>query len=68
MPRINSPAELEDLRKSILSERDPNKPCITSGDFTRLKIKATLKTAMEKPAKAMAIKLPASPNASSLMY
>ena len=29
MPRINSPAELEDLRKSILSERDPNKPCIT---------------------------------------
>jgi NADH-quinone oxidoreductase subunit F len=29
MPRINSPAELEELRKSILSKRDPNKPCIT---------------------------------------
>ena len=29
MPKINSPAELEDLRKSILSQRDPNKPCIT---------------------------------------
>jgi len=29
MPRINSPAELEELRKDILSNRDPNKPCIT---------------------------------------
>jgi NADP-reducing hydrogenase subunit HndC len=29
MPKINSPAELEELRKSILSKRDPNKPCIT---------------------------------------
>jgi len=29
MPRINSPAELEELRKNILSRRDPNKPCIT---------------------------------------
>jgi NADH-quinone oxidoreductase subunit F len=29
MARINSPAELEELRKSILSERDPKKPCIT---------------------------------------
>ncbi|GAB6907371.1 NADH:ubiquinone oxidoreductase, NADH-binding (51 kD) subunit [Desulfosarcina cetonica] len=28
MPRINSPAELEALRKSILSEKDPDKPCI----------------------------------------
>lgn len=28
MPRINSTAELEDLRKDILSKRDPNKPCI----------------------------------------
>ena len=28
MPKINSPAELEKLRKSILSKRDPNKPCI----------------------------------------
>jgi NADH:ubiquinone oxidoreductase subunit F (NADH-binding)/(2Fe-2S) ferredoxin/NAD-dependent dihydropyrimidine dehydrogenase PreA subunit len=29
MPRINSPAELEELRKDILSKRDSNKPCIT---------------------------------------
>lgn len=29
MPRINSPAELEEFRKSILSQRDENKPCIT---------------------------------------
>jgi NADH-quinone oxidoreductase subunit F len=29
MPRINSPAELEELRKDIISKRDPNKPCIT---------------------------------------
>ena len=29
MPRINSPAELEELRKDILSKRDPDKPRIT---------------------------------------
>ncbi|VUT23459.1 MAG: NADH dehydrogenase I subunit F [Candidatus Methanolliviera sp. GoM_asphalt] len=29
MPKINSPTELEDLRREILSKRDPNKPCIT---------------------------------------
>lgn len=29
MPRLNSPSELEELRKGILSKRDPNKPCIT---------------------------------------
>ncbi len=29
MLRINSPAELEEFRKDILSKRDPNKPCIT---------------------------------------
>jgi len=28
MPRINSPAELEELRKNILSKRDPKRPCI----------------------------------------
>lgn len=28
MPRINSPAELEELRNGILSKRDPDKPCI----------------------------------------
>ncbi len=29
MPRINSPSELEKLRQGILSDRDPEKPCIT---------------------------------------
>jgi NADP-reducing hydrogenase subunit HndC len=29
MSQINSPAELEEFRQSILSKRDPNKPCIT---------------------------------------
>jgi NADH-quinone oxidoreductase subunit F len=29
MPKINSPTELEELRKGILSKRYPNKPCIT---------------------------------------
>jgi NADH-quinone oxidoreductase subunit F len=29
MSRINSPAELEEFKKGILSKRDPNKPCIT---------------------------------------
>ncbi len=28
MSSINSPAELEELRKRILSKKDPNKPCI----------------------------------------
>ena len=29
MALINSPAELEEFRKNIVSKRDPNKPCIT---------------------------------------
>jgi NADH-quinone oxidoreductase subunit F len=29
MSRLNSPAELEEFRKDILSKRDPDKPCIT---------------------------------------
>ena len=29
MPRIDSPADLEKFRKDILSQRDPDKPCIT---------------------------------------
>ncbi|MGD2245190.1 MAG: NADH-ubiquinone oxidoreductase-F iron-sulfur binding region domain-containing protein [Candidatus Aminicenantes bacterium] len=28
MPRIKSAAELEELRKSVLSKRDPKKPCV----------------------------------------
>ena len=29
MPRIKSPADLESVRKNIVAQRDPNKPCIT---------------------------------------
>ncbi|MBA7504530.1 Ion-translocating oxidoreductase complex subunit B [subsurface metagenome] len=29
MPKLNSPAELEELRQETLAKRDPNKPCIT---------------------------------------
>ncbi|MFC1953519.1 NADH-ubiquinone oxidoreductase-F iron-sulfur binding region domain-containing protein [Chloroflexota bacterium] len=29
MPKLKSPAELEELRKGILSKRDPEKPCIS---------------------------------------
>jgi len=29
MPRVKSASELEELRKNILSNRDPDKPCIT---------------------------------------
>ncbi|BCG48222.1 NADH-ubiquinone oxidoreductase chain F [Citrifermentans bremense] len=29
MPRINSPAELEEFRRAILSKRDDKRPCIT---------------------------------------
>jgi NADH-quinone oxidoreductase subunit F len=29
MSLINSPVELEEFRKNVLSKRDPNKPCIT---------------------------------------
>ena len=29
MPRINSPDELEKVRNEIISQRDPNKPCIS---------------------------------------
>jgi len=29
MARIKSPTELEELRQEILSQRDPNKPCVT---------------------------------------
>ncbi|MFH1032768.1 MAG: NADH-ubiquinone oxidoreductase-F iron-sulfur binding region domain-containing protein [Chloroflexota bacterium] len=29
MPKLNSPAELEKFRKKLVSQRDPNLPCIT---------------------------------------
>jgi len=54
MPKINSPAELEKLRKGILSRRDPNKPCIAVCTGTGClalgadKVVAALKEAIKK--------------------
>ena len=54
MPRINSSAELEEIRKDILSTRDPDKPCITlcSGSACQAthckKVAAALELEMEK--------------------
>ncbi|OGP55278.1 MAG: NADH dehydrogenase [Deltaproteobacteria bacterium RBG_13_52_11] len=53
MPRINSPAELEELRKGILSKRDPNKPCITlcSGSACNASSSGEVATAIEEEIK-----------------
>ena len=54
MPRINSPAELEEFRKDIISKRDPNKPCIAVCTGTGClalgagKVVAALKEEIEK--------------------
>src|SRR3990172_3063381 len=54
MSRLNSPAELEELRKGILSKRDPNKPCITlcSGSACHAsgsgEVAASIRTEIEK--------------------
>src|SRR4030043_275522 len=53
MSRINSPAELEELRKGILSKRDPNKPCITlcSGSACNASSSGEVATAIEEEIK-----------------
>ena len=54
MPRINTSAELEALRRDILLKRDPDKPCITlcSGSACQAthckKVAAALELEMEK--------------------
>ena len=54
MPRINSPAELEEFRQGIISKRDPNKPCISVCTGTGClalgagKVVAALKEEIEK--------------------
>ena len=54
MVRINSSAELEELRQEILSKRDPNKPCITLCSGTAClssgseKLAAAIEQEMEK--------------------
>jgi NADH-quinone oxidoreductase subunit F len=50
MPRINSLAELEALREDILSQRDPNKPCITlcSGSACHATGSGKVSTALEE--------------------
>ena len=49
MSRINSPAELEEFRKGLLSKRDPNKPCITlcSGSACHASGSAEVATSLE---------------------
>ncbi|MFC2014712.1 NADH-ubiquinone oxidoreductase-F iron-sulfur binding region domain-containing protein [Chloroflexota bacterium] len=53
MPRINSPAELDELRKGILATRDPNKPCITlcSGSACHASGSGEVATAIEEEIK-----------------
>jgi NADH-quinone oxidoreductase subunit F len=53
MPKINSPVELERLRKGILSKRDPNKPCITlcSGTACHASGSEEVATSIEKEIK-----------------
>ncbi len=58
MPKINSPAELEELRKGILSKRDPNKPCITicSGTGCHAYGSEKVNAALEKEVKKQGLK------------
>ena len=50
MLRMNSPADLEEYRKSVLSERDPDKPCITlcSGSACHASGSAEVAAALEE--------------------
>jgi len=46
MARVNSPAELEELRQEILSQRDPNKLCVTLCSGTACHATGTEKVAV----------------------
>lgn len=50
MPRIDSPAALEDLRNDLLSKRDPNRPCVTlcSGSACHASGSAEVAASLEK--------------------
>ena len=58
MPRLNSPAELEELRQEILSKRDPDKPCITicSGTGCHAYGSEKVNAALEKEVKKQGLK------------
>lgn len=58
MPRLSSPAELEELRQKILSKRDPNKPCITicSGTGCHAYGSEKVNAALEKEVKRQGLK------------
>ncbi|MCL0095678.1 NADH-quinone oxidoreductase subunit NuoF [Dehalococcoidia bacterium] len=58
MPRINSPAELEEFRNSILSKKDPNKPCITlcSGTACRATGSEKVAAAIEQESEKQGLK------------
>ncbi|MGZ6292248.1 MAG: (2Fe-2S) ferredoxin domain-containing protein, partial [Syntrophales bacterium] len=50
MPRINSPADLEEYRKNILSKTDQNRPCIAlcSGSACNASASAEVALALEE--------------------
>ncbi|MGB6874326.1 MAG: NADH-ubiquinone oxidoreductase-F iron-sulfur binding region domain-containing protein [Dehalococcoidia bacterium] len=58
MPRLSSPAELEERRQKILSKRDPNKPCITicSGTGCHAYGSEKVNAALEKEVKKQGLK------------
>jgi NADH:ubiquinone oxidoreductase subunit F (NADH-binding)/(2Fe-2S) ferredoxin/Pyruvate/2-oxoacid:ferredoxin oxidoreductase delta subunit len=58
MPRLSSPADLEERRQKILSKRDPNKPCITicSGTGCRAYGSEKVNAALEEEVKKQGLK------------
>jgi NADH:ubiquinone oxidoreductase subunit F (NADH-binding)/(2Fe-2S) ferredoxin/NAD-dependent dihydropyrimidine dehydrogenase PreA subunit len=58
MPRLSSPADLEERRQKILSKRDPNKPCITicSGTGCHAYGSEKVNAALEKEVKKQGLK------------
>jgi len=58
MPRLSSPAELEERRQKILSKKDPSKPCITicSGTGCHAYGSEKVNAALEKEVKKQGLK------------
>jgi NADP-reducing hydrogenase subunit HndC len=58
MPRLGSPADLEERRQKIVSKRDPNKPCITicSGTGCHAYGSEKVNAALEKEVKKQGLK------------
>jgi NADH:ubiquinone oxidoreductase subunit F (NADH-binding)/(2Fe-2S) ferredoxin/Pyruvate/2-oxoacid:ferredoxin oxidoreductase delta subunit len=58
MARLNSPKELAELRQQILSQRDPNKPCLTlcSGTACHANRSENIATAIEQELEKQGLK------------